>query len=157
MTAGVPLIDADLTYQKLGFEFIKKIKMGELGTSFLTLEGEYVFGNVPYPVLQNHLGNETPFYTSYTYNLMNNFEFVTDRYIGMDYRHHFEGKILNHIPLLRALKLRLVGEAKIIYGGTRQENIDIMVPIYDNGGNTIEQFGVLRDDLPYIELGYGLE
>ncbi|MCB0506587.1 MAG: hypothetical protein KDC58_13945, partial [Cyclobacteriaceae bacterium] len=25
------------------------------------------------------------------------------------------------------------------------------------GGNTIEQFGVLRDDLPYIELGYGLE
>lgn len=157
LTAGVPLIDADLTYQKLGFEFIKKIKMGELGTSFLTLEGEYVFGNVPYPVLQNHLGNETPFYTSYTYNLMNNFEFVTDRYIGMDYRHHFEGKILNHIPLLRALKLRLVGEAKIIYGGTRQENIDIMVPIYDNGGNTIEQFGVLRDDLPYIELGYGLE
>ncbi|MCB0497727.1 MAG: carboxypeptidase-like regulatory domain-containing protein [Cyclobacteriaceae bacterium] len=156
-TAGMPLFDSDLIYQKLGFEFLKKLKMGELGTSYLTLEGEYVFGNIPYPVLQNHLGNETPFYIPYTYNLMNNFEFVTDRYVSFDYRHHFEGKILNHVPLLRALKLRLVGEAKILYGGIRQENIDLIVPIYDSQGNPEKQFGVLRDDLPYVELGYGVE
>lgn len=156
-TAGMPLIDSDLRYQKLGLELEKKLKMGELGTSFLRLEGEYVFGNIPYPILQNHLGNETPFYTSFAYNLMNNFEFITDKYVAMDYRHHFEGKILNHIPLLRALKLRLVGQAKIIYGSMRQENIDIMVPIYDEQGNAVEQFGVLREDLPYVELGYGIE
>lgn len=157
LTAGMPLIDSDLRYQKLGMEVIKKLKMGELGTSFLRLEGEYVFGKVPYPVLQNHLGNETPFYTIYAYNLMNNFEFITDKYVAMDYRHHFEGKILNHIPLLRALKLRLVGQAKILYGSMRQENIDIIVPIYDEQGDPVEQFGVLRDDLPYVELGYGVE
>lgn len=156
-TAGMPLLDSDLMYQKLGFEFLKKLKMGELGTSYLTIEGEYVFGNVPYPVLQNHLGNETPFYTSYAYNLMNNFEFITDRYVALDYRHHFEGKLLNHIPLLRALKLRLVGQAKVVYGGMRQENIDIIEPIYDNLGDPIKQFGILRDDLPYVELGYGIE
>ncbi len=131
--------------------------MGELGTSFLRLEGEYVFGNVPYPILQNPLGNETPFYTTNAYNLMDYFEFSSDRFVSMSYRHHFEGKLLNHIPLIRSLKLRLVGEAKILHGGMRQENIDIMVPIYDNAGNEIEQFTVLRDDLPYVELGYGIE
>jgi uncharacterized protein DUF5686/carboxypeptidase-like protein len=156
-TVGMPLIEADLKYQKVGFQFIKKLKLGELGTSFLRLEGEYVFGNVPYPILRNHWGNETPFYTSYTYNLMDNFEFTSDRFLSMSYRHHFEGKILNHIPLLRALKLRLVGEAKVLYGGMRQENIDIIVPILDTSGNTTEQFGVLKDNIPYIELGYGIE
>lgn len=156
-TAGMPLLDGDLQYQKIGFEFIKKIKMGELGTSFLRFDAEYVFGNVPYPLLQNHLGNETPFYTSFTYNLMDNFEFTSDRFVSMSYRHHFEGKILNHVPLIRSLKLRLVGEAKILYGGIRQENIDIMVPILDINGDTIEQFGTLSGDLPYIELGYGIE
>lgn len=156
-TAGMPLLDADLQYQKIGFQFIKKIKMGELGTSMLRLNGEYIFGNLPYPVLQNHLGNETPFYTTSAYNLMDNFEFSSDRFVSMSYRHHFEGKLLNHILLIRSLKLRLVGEAKILYGGMRQENIDIIVPIYDVNGNEIEQFGVLKDDLPYVELGYGIE
>ena len=156
-TAGMPLIDSDLMYQKLGFEFIKKINLGEIGTSFFKLEGEYILGNVPYPILQNHIGNETPFYTSFAYNLMDNFEFTTDSYVSMNYRHHFEGKILNHIPLLRALKLRLVGEAKVLYGGIRQENIDIMVPIIGLNGNVVQQFGVLNIDMPYVELGYGIE
>ena len=133
------------------------MKMGELGTSFFTVEGEYIFGNLPYPVLQNHLGNQTPFYTSFAYNLMDNFEFSTDKFVSMDYRHHFEGKVLNHVPLIRSLKLRLVGEAKVIYGGMQQKNIDIIVPIYDILGNEIKQFGVLREDTPYVELGYGIE
>ncbi len=157
LTAGVPLLEADLVYQKIGFEFIKKIKLGELGTSMLRLEGEYVFGNVPYPVLQNHLGNETPFYTPIAYNLMGFTEFTSDQFVSMSYRHRFEGKLLNHVPLVRALKLRLVGEAKILYGSMRQENIDIIVPIFDNAGNEIEQFRALKDNLPYIELGYGIE
>jgi len=156
-TAGMPLLDSDLQYQKLGFEFIKKIKMGELGTSFLKLEGEYVFGNVPYPLLRNHWGNETPFYTAFTYNLMDNFEFTSDRFITMSYRHHFEGKILNHIPLLRSLKLRLVGEAKVLYGGMRQENLDIIVPVLNANGEEIKQFGVLETNLPYVEVAYGIE
>ncbi len=156
-TAGMPLIDASLQYQKLGFEFIKKLKMGELGTSFLRLDGQYVFGTVPYPLLRNHWGNETPFYTVNTYNLMNNFEYVSDRYVALSYRHHFEGKLLNHVPLIKYLKLRLVGEAKVLYGGIRQQNIDIMVPIYDTNGNPVEQFGVLNPAIPYVELGYGIE
>ncbi len=156
-TAGMPLLDAGLMYQKIGFQFIKKIRMGELGTSFLRLNGEYVFGNVPYPILQNHLGNETPFYTTSAYNLMDNFEFSSDRFVSMSYRHHFEGKILNHVPLIRSLKFRLVGEARILYGGMRQENIEIMVPILDTNGDEIQQFDVLKDDLPYVELGYGVE
>ncbi len=157
LTAGVPLLEADLVYQKIGFELIKKIKLGELGTSMLRLEGEYVFGNVPYPILQNHLGNETPFYTPIAYNLMGFTEFTSDQFVSMSYRHRFEGKLLNHVPLIRALKLRLVGEAKILYGGMRQENIDIIVPIFDDTGNEIEQFAMLKNDLPYIELGYGIE
>ncbi len=154
---GMPLLDVSLQYQKIGFEFIKRLKLGEFGTSIVRLEGEYVFGNVPYPLLRNHLGNETPFYIPITYNLMDNFEFTSDRFFSFSYRHRFEGKILNRIPLIRALKLRLVGEAKVLYGGMRQENIDIIVPQFDAEGTEISQFGVLQADVPYVEVGYGVE
>ena len=44
----------------------------------------------------------------------------------------------------------------MLYGGVSQENIDIMVPIFDTDGNEIPQFNSLGDQ-PYVELGYGVE
>ena len=102
------------------------------------------------------LGNETPFYTERAYSLMDNFEFTSDHYASLVYTHHFDGLIMNRIPLIKYLKLRLFGEARVLIGGVRQENIDIMVPIFDSGGNPVPQFKSLNDQ-PYIELAYGVE
>ncbi|MEN8250135.1 MAG: DUF5686 family protein [Bacteroidota bacterium] len=156
-TAGLKgILNSDFSYHKLGLNIIKKFKMGQMGTSLLTLDGEYIFGTIPYPLLENHLGNETPFYSVRAYSLMNNFEFTSDRYASATYRHHFNGAIMNRVPLMKYLKLRLYGEARVLVGGVRQENIDIIVPELDVNGDPVQAFKSL-DGKPYIELGYGVE
>jgi Family of unknown function (DUF5686)/CarboxypepD_reg-like domain len=156
-TAGLKgVLGSDFAYNKVGLKIVKRFKLGQFGTSTLRLDGEYIFGTVPFPLLENHLGNETPFYSPQAFSLMDNFEFTSDHYASATYRHHFNGLIMNRVPLLKFLKLRLYGEARVLIGGVRQSNIDIIVPIYDDNGIEIPQFKSL-DDQPYIELGYGIE
>jgi len=156
-TAGLKgVFGSDFAYNKVGLNIKKKFKLGQFGTSMLILDGEYIFGTIPYPLLENHLGNETPFYSPRAFSLMDNFEFTSDHFATITYRHHFGGSIMNRIPLLKYLKLRLFGEVRVLVGGVSQANIDIMVPIIDADGNIVPQFRSLNDQ-PYIELGYGVE
>ena len=59
---------------------------------------------------------------------MNYGEFISDQFASLQYQHHFEGFLLNRIPLIRKLKWRLVGTANVIYGGLSQANKDIIAP-----------------------------
>ena len=57
---------------------------------------------------------------------------------------------------MRKLKWRLLGTANIVSGSLRQENIDIISP-QDPEGNPTPGFSWLDPEIPYIELGYGIE
>ena len=149
------VIDSQFDYDKLKLSFYKRIRFGPLGAGNLTLTGEKVFGTLPYPLLGLHLGNQSPIYTPITYNLMNYGEFVSDQYATLQYQHHFEGLLLNRIPLLRKAKLRLVGTANVIYGGLSQANKDMNSPVTPEGEETLPVGHF--DSRPYMELGYGVE
>ena len=102
--------------------------MGTFGTARFQLSGGYIFGQIPYPLLKNFIGNESPFYISFAYNLMNFSEFISDQYLAFKYSHNFQGRILNRVPLMKKLKWRLVANANILWGNLRQENLDIIPP-----------------------------
>src|SRR5690606_1799252 len=108
---------------------------------------------LPYPLLKVHVGNETLFSASNAYNLMNNFEYVSDRYVILNYQHHFEGFILNRIPLMKKLKWRLVGTANVLFGEASAANRSL-VPQIEVDGNFVPAFESLTFEKPYIELGY---
>ena len=55
----------------------------------------------------------------------------------IQYQHHFEGFLLNRVPLLRKAKWRLVGTANVIYGGLSQPNNDINSPYTPEGEETL--------------------
>jgi hypothetical protein len=129
--------DSQFDYDKLRLSFYKRIRFGPLGAGNLHLMGEKVFGALPYPLLGLHLGNQSPIYTPITYNLMNYGEFVSDQYATLQYQHHFEGFLLNRVPLLRKAKWRLVGSANVIYGGLSQHNKDINSPTTPDGEETL--------------------
>ena len=150
------VFDSDFNYHKVGLTMVKEFKMGQLGSGTVGLDGEYIFGTIPYPLLVNHLGNETPFYTSRAFTLMNNFEFISDHYVSGYYRHHFNGAILNRVPLIKYLKLRLIGEIKGLWGGISQENVDLIVPNYNTDGTLAAELKSLNEE-PYVEVGYGFE
>jgi hypothetical protein len=86
------------------------------------LEGGYLFGKVPFPLLTTHRTNPTYALYLNSYNLMNVMEFVSDRYAAANVSHYFNGFLFNKVPLLKKLKLREVVTAKVLYGGVRDEN-----------------------------------
>lgn len=156
-TLGVNnFLGSDFDYHKLKFSFEKRQKMAFLGISKIKLTTGAVFGDVPYPLLFNPIGNETPVYVDFAYNLMDFFEFTTDRFVELKYRHSFEGLLLNGFPLLKKLKLRTIASADILYGQLREENAALTVNPMDISGNELPLFSKL-DHRPYIELGYGVE
>ncbi|MCG8309314.1 MAG: DUF5686 and carboxypeptidase regulatory-like domain-containing protein [Cytophagales bacterium] len=150
------VLESDFEYHKVRLEFLQKIRMGGLGESRLKLRGGYIFGQLPYLLLENHIGNESMFYTTGAFNTMNYFEFVSDKYASLHYQHYFQGLLLNKIPLMRKLKWRLLWTANMLSGSLRQENIDIMAT-EDPEGNPTPGFNFLDPQTPYIELGYGIE
>ncbi len=152
--AGV--LGSDFDYDKLRFNFTKRIKTGPLGVGYVTLTGEYVFNTLPYPLLALHLGNQSPIYSSITYNLMNFGEFISDHYASVQYRQYMEGFLLNRVPLLNKLKWRLLGTANVIMGGMRQSNQDLISKFTPSGEETLDT-GFFKNGKPYIELGYGVE
>ena len=146
---------SDFDYDKLRMVVTKRIRTGPLGTGYMTLSGEYVFNTIPYPMLALHLGNQSPVYSSITYNLMDYGEFISDRYVSVQYRQYLEGFLLNRMPLLKKLNWRLLGTANVITGGMRESNRQLISQFTANG---IETPSVnFLGSKPYIELGYGVE
>jgi len=147
---------SDFDYDKLRLTINKRVRFGPLGVGSLNLSGEYVFDAIPYPLLSLHLGNQTPVYAQVTYNLMDYGEFISDRYATLQYQHHFEGFLLNRIPLMRKLKWRLVGTSNVIYGGMSQKNKSLIAQTTSDGEETLD-VGFMERGRPYVELGYGVE
>lgn len=156
-TRGISgILGSDFNYDKLRLSISKQIRFGPLGTGDMNITGEYIFDALPYTLLSLHLGNQTPVYASFSYNMMNYGEFVSDRFASLQYQHHLQGFILNRIPLIRKLKWRLVGTANILYGGLSARNRAIISDTTNDGIETLP-VGYLTPSQPYVELGYGVE
>lgn len=147
---------SDFEYNKIWFSFNQHIKYGVIGNADVEFTTETIFDALPYPLLGTHLGNQTPIYSPVLFNLMNFGEFVSDRYVSLQYRHNFEGLILNRIPLMRRLKWRLVGTANVLYGSLSQKNRDILSDQTPDNQDALTP-GTLNWGKPYVELGYGVE
>lgn len=150
------LLGGDFEYHKVALELKQNLKMGVLGRSAYTFTSGKIFSTLPYPLLKVHVGNETFFSATNAYNLMNELEFVSDRYFSLNYQHYFEGFILNRIPLMKKLKWRLVATGNILFGDVTEANRAI-TPHIEKDEESVPAFESLSFDKPYIEVGYGIE
>ncbi len=153
---GLKTLAGELAYTKINLNLSQRVNVGKLGISRYDLEAGKVIGEVPYPILKNHLGNETWFYTSAAFNTMDFNEFASDQYVSLRYRHSFEGLLLNRIPVLKVLKWRAVANGNILWGSVNDFNVT-NAPTLDPDGNPLQTFGRLDPKVPYLELGYGIE
>jgi hypothetical protein len=156
MTLGLKgVMGSDFNYQKFSANISQDVRMGTLGRGSYSLTGVFIPNTIPYPLLEAHLGNQTYFYNVFAFNLMNFFEFVSDRALSFNYTHRFEGLLFNRIPLIKKLKWRLLATANVLYGGLRKENMDL-IPVTSTDGIPLKPFAGL-DNTPYVEVGYGIE
>lgn len=136
------------SYGKLSVDIYDKIPLNPIGYTQVYLQGGILFGSVPFPILKLHEGNETITNDLYAYNLMNYYEFASDRYASLFLEHHWQGFFLNKIPLFKRLKWREVIGTKVLWGSLNPNN-------HDQLQFTPELTGL--NDEPYVETSAGLE
>lgn len=155
-TMGIKgLLEGQFDYHKLTLDMSHILRWGTFGRTYYDFSIGHIFSQVPYPLLQVHIGNQSPFYTTAAYNLMNYFEFISDSYVSLKYRHYFEGLFFNRIPLIKKLKWRFLTTGGIVYGRISEKNKNIIPPLDQFGQNT-RIFSSLTEK-PYLEVGYGIE
>ncbi len=140
--------NSDLNYQKLKLEFSHKIKLPILGEFEYQLIGGKIWGDVPFPLLEIHPGNETWSFNSIAFNMMNIGEFISDRYISFKAEHHFDGLFLNKFPLIEKLQIREIAGLKGVYGNLSNSHENIL---------SLPNFSSSLQKKPYLETYLGLE
>ncbi|MEO6884399.1 MAG: DUF5686 family protein [Bacteroidia bacterium] len=142
------LFNSDYQYNKFVLNISQRVNILPFGHINYTLEGGKVFGNIPYPLMVLHPGNETYFYDPNTFNLMNYYEFASDQYADALVEEHFDGFFFNHIPLLRKLKWREVVEAKALVGSVSSADRNTL--LFPSTLHSLNQGA-------YYETGVGIE
>lgn len=142
------ILGSKYNYQNIefGMDHIKSIGIvGRIQYGFSL--GKY-FGNTPYPFLKIHEGSETYWFLTDGFNTMKFFNFISDQYATAYVEHHFQGLLLNRIPLMKRLKWRLLIGTRITYGSLNtQRNSSLLIPSF------VENF----DRIPYAEMNVGIE
>ncbi|HEX8549190.1 MAG TPA: DUF5686 family protein, partial [Cytophagaceae bacterium] len=155
-TAGIKgVLRSDFNYQKITLNVSHILRWGVWGRTYYEVTAGKIFSRVPFPLLEVHLGNESYYYTNRAFNLMNFFEFISDNYATLKYRHYFEGLFFNRIPLVKKLKWRFLTAGNIAYGPVTNKNLEL-IPRQDIFGKQTPRFYSLSDT-PYVEVGYGIE
>jgi len=132
-------------YGKVLAKMRQDVKFG-LGELYYIAEAGFMLGSVPYPLLEIPQGGDTGGYGIYQFNLMNDLEYATDKYVDLHCDFTFNGLILNQIPIIKSLNLREMCSFNIAYGGLSNSHKAIIdYPFYTNPLSK-----------PYMEVGVGL-
>ncbi|WDF56770.1 DUF5686 and carboxypeptidase-like regulatory domain-containing protein [Mucilaginibacter sp. KACC 22063] len=155
---GMSFLGGDYKYENVTANINKRFYLSQLGYTDVTAEGNYIFGQLPFALLDIHHANQTYALQLQSYNLMNFLEFVSDHYVSINIDHNFNGFFFNKIPLLRDLKLREIIDFKGLWGGVRSQNNPYLnpgllrYPVNSEGVATTYSL----DNGPYIEGSVGV-
>jgi len=119
---GLKGLGGEYTYHALRLDVFKRVFLSQLGLADINFGTGYIFGTVPFPLLDIPNASKTYMLAPDSYALLNNLEFVSDQYLklAVEYRPH--GFFFNKVPLLKKLNIREVGGFKLLYGDVRPEN-----------------------------------
>ncbi|MDH5476471.1 MAG: DUF5686 and carboxypeptidase regulatory-like domain-containing protein [Cyclobacteriaceae bacterium] len=139
---------SSLNFSKIKGFINQQVRLKNIGYFKYYIEAGKTFGVVPYPFLDTPFSNQLVLSDDFGFNLMNCLEFVADQYVMANVQHHFDGAILDKIPMLNRLKWRSFIFAKGYWGSLTDKNYQKKYILADNMNRTTE---------PYFEVGFGFE
>ena len=122
------------------------------------VKGGVQWNKVPFPLLIMPAANLSYIVEDETFNLINNMEFLNDRYVSADMSWDLNGKVFNRIPLLKKLKWREYFGVKMLWGALTDKNNPMLEENLQD--NTLMMFPegsfVMDSHQPYFELIAGV-
>ena len=158
-TVGVKgVLGGDYNYNFTEASVYKRFWLNSWGKLDVTLKGGIQWNKVPFPMLIMPAANLSYIVEDETFNMINNMEFLNDRYASLDVSWDLNGKIFNRIPLIKKLKWREWLGVKVLWGTLTDKNNPTLAA--NAGDPLLMQFPegsyVMDPHRPYIELIAGI-
>ena len=152
------VLGGDYKYNFTEASIYKRFWLNSWGKIDCDLKGGIHCDKVPFPLLIMPAANLSYIIEDETFNLINNMEFLNDRYASLDVSWDLNGKIFNRIPLLKKLKWREYIGVKCLWGSLSDKNNPTLA---QNANDTQlmafpESSFVMDSNRPYVEIVAGI-
>lgn len=145
----------------------KRFWLASWGKMDCTVKGGVQWNKVPFPLLIMPAANLSYIMEDNTFNLIDNMEFLNDRYASLMFSWDMNGKILNRIPLIKKLKWREYIGCNVLWGTLTDKNNPFLksnahdsqllyFPGYWSQTEYLYQSHVMDKKKPYVEAVVGI-
>ncbi|MBQ8127911.1 MAG: carboxypeptidase-like regulatory domain-containing protein [Prevotella sp.] len=152
------LLGGDYSYNLTQLSIYKRFWLKSWGKVDCLVKGGIQWNQVPFPLLVAPETNLSYILQDYTFMLVNNMEFLNDRYAAAIISWDLNGKIFNRIPLLKRLKWREWLSVRCFWGQLTDKNNPYLP---QNAGSDVlmhfpEGSYILDSKRPYWEVSAGI-
>ena len=156
------------TYNLTEVGLYKRLWLASWGKIDTQLKGGIQWNRVPFPLLIAPAANLSYIKEDNTFSLIDNMEFLNDRYVSAMVSWDLNGKILNRIPLIKRLKWREYIGCNVLWGTLSSKNNPFLAKNANNNrlfyfpghfnpdGSFDYLSGVMDKKKPYVEVVAGL-
>lgn len=132
MTLGIPdLLGSQYRYTRWTLEGEDEIRLGWWGRLEWYAQAGFYQGTAPFALMEVVPASGTILLSNEAFSMINLYERVTDRWATGLLEWHAEGLVLNHLPLIRKLKLREVLGVRSIVGAWDEKH-EALLELPDN-------------------------
>ena len=155
------VLGGEYNYNLTEIGLYKRFWFSSWGKIDMFVKGGAQWNKVPFPLLIMPAANLSYILQRETFNLINNMEFLNDRYASLDVSWDLNGKIFNRIPLLKKLKWREAIGFKMLYGHLTDKNNPMKHPgdselfLFPTRDGRPTSF-VMDSKTPYMECSVGI-
>jgi len=152
------LLGGDYASNLTELKLYKRFWMNSWGKIDCFLKGGIQWNQVPYPLLIHPIANQSFIIEEEMFNLVNNMEFLNDRYASLMLSWDLNGKFFNRVPLIKHLKWREYIGVNVLWGGLSDKNNPYKAE--NAGSDRLMYFPegcyVMDTKKPYVELVVGI-
>ncbi|MBP6022834.1 DUF5686 family protein [Ferruginibacter sp.] len=142
------VLNSAYSYNKITASVKDYMKISPYGSFSYKVYAGKINGTLPFTFLENHPGNDIYYYNPGSFNLMNRFEYLSDKYAGVNVEHNVGSGLFRFIPITRKLKWRQFWNAKAVWGSLNTANTVL--------NNSTGAFKTLNNTT-YLEVGTGID
>lgn len=151
---------SDYTYNYTELTAYHRIWFHSFGRMDINLRAGGQWNRVPFPLLIMPAANNSYIISDNMFSMINNMEFMNDRFASLDVEWDMNGKIFNRIPLVKRLKWREVIGFRTLYGTLTDKNNPALHPgddrLFEFPSRAGQPVSHAMGEAPYMEVSAGI-